>query len=197
MAKKIIKYTLLALLFLAIAIIVFRVIIASDESPLSDMIVTENAAASYKALDDSVKPYFIKTHDVPYQISEVDGYFSAYSFIWIPSARQVQVVVRYNKAVKSKLGMAEEEPFVFLLAVDGTDQLITPTCSEKTDKWMYHYERLVYDNIDVTDENDLWIEMRTETSETWINRLVCHYALQKSKTKFYDLSKAEIRSLEQ
>ncbi len=196
---KVVKYVLLGIMILAIGIILFRVFVSfSDESVLRELDINEQLKTVYRSLPEEKKPCFAKTHDVPYQISEPDGYFTAYAFVWIPEARQIQVVVRFNeKSVRKKLEMSDGESLSFRLANGTSGRTVEATYTLTGEKWMYTYIRLVFDDVDVNDEDDLWIEMMRESEDAPVNRLVCHYALQKSSVRFYSLSRSEMAKLKE
>ena len=206
---KIIGRLFLTLLFLIIAFLVIRVVIASDESVMDDIIATDNLKEAYKNGESEI---FALTHNVPYQISEKDGYFSAYSFVYIPSANQLQIVVRYNNTVYRQLAdreaekvekdplydaitVSEGEEFLFVLRNEKTGEEILPTVVESAEKWMYQYRRLVFDGVTVDKECDLWIDMRPADGEETINMLVCHYSHQYTSMDIYKLNRAEKKAL--
>lgn len=206
---KIVGRILLTLIFLIIVFLVFRVVIASDESVLDDIIATDNLKEAYEGADPKT---FALTHNVPYQISEKDGYFSAYSFVYIPSAHQLQIVIRFNNTVYEQierreterfeedplydmLEIEEGEEFLFVLRNEKTGEEILPSLVESDEKWMYQYRRLVFDDVTVNKECDLWLDMRTQDGEETINKLVCHYGHQYSSMDLYKLSRAEKKAL--
>lgn len=206
---KILGRLFLTLIFLIIAFLVVRVVIASDESVLDDIIATDNLKEAYEGADPKI---FALTHNVPYQISEKDGYFSAYGLVYIPTANQLQIVIRYNNTVYKQIAkreaekveddplydpiiVSEGEEFLFVLRNDKTGEEILPTVVESAEKWMYQYRRLVFDGVTLDKECDLWIDMRPLEGEETINKLVCHYSHQYTSMDLYKLSRAEKKAL--
>lgn len=211
----IVRYVLFALLCLALGIILIRVIISSDESVLDELTPTDAAKAAFAALPEGET--FAVRHGVPYQVSEKvhdkvgyeipwragekssderDGYFTAYGFVYIPSAKELQIVVRYNNAVLTTPGTAEGDDFRFTLWCEETDTEILPSSVETGAKWMYQYRRLVFDGVELNDHETLWLLMRSDGADEPLNKLLCHYPEQyRYDMKTYKLSRAERRAL--
>ena len=213
---KILRYVLFALLCLVLGIILVRVIISSDESMLKTITPTDEAKAAFAALPEGEA--FAVTHGVPYQVSqkihdkvgyeipwregeedreERDGYFTAYGFVYIPSAKQLQVVVRYNNAILRNPGTAQGDDFRFTLWCEETDTEIAASSVETAAKWMYQYRRLVFDGVELNDHETLWLLLRTDGAAEPLNKLLCHYPEQYNyDMKTYKLSGAERRALQ-
>ena len=191
---KITGRVLCVLVLLAIAAIVFRLFLMSDESALKQLSVNSALREAYASHGEEDGAFALK-HDVPYQISEEDGYFAAYAFTYIPSARQLQLVIRLSDYVPKKLGVAGDTEFLFVLRNGTTGEEWVPTGTESAERWMYRYRRLVFDGITVNGEDDLWIDMRLSEDGETINKLVCHFAAQYGNMKIYRLSASEKTAL--
>ena len=93
---KIIKAVLTVLVFAVIGAFIFRIIIANAEYVLDEITPTENAMNAYEKLGEDA----FMTNRIDDTISGkedgADGYYSAFSFIYIPEYGEVQVTARVN-----------------------------------------------------------------------------------------------------
>ena len=99
---KIIKAVLTVLVFAVIGAFIFRIIIANAEYVLDEITPTENAMNAYEKLGEDA----FMTNRIDDTISGkedgADGYYSAFSFIYIP---EVQVTARVNDSTLDRLGL--------------------------------------------------------------------------------------------
>ncbi len=199
---KAVKFVVVFMVFAVIALFVFRVIVQSDKHRLNT--VTGNSVLADRYTDSEDKITAV-THDIVDDLSE-DGYFMMYAFVYFPDANQLQITVQYNS--KSVCSYAERdftdkdsdvkfhiEPddIRFTLGVsDSGANEITPTIAGEDSFWMYTYQRLVFDNVTLTEDDDLIIYMYGGDS-TMLSSYVLHYSEQPFED--YKLSSKEIKAI--
>ena len=184
--KKVIFYVFIALFLAFVVWLVVNFAIMDAQSTLSDVTPTEGAAAAYKNGDD------ILTHD-PDQTMSVEGYMHVYSMIYIPSAKELQITVKYNKSVYEKLGTTAEDGFAFKLFNTETEEETTDYTAKRDTEDRYSYYRLAFSGVEFSDAADLELVMFPPQNESSFSAMKIHRAGQKFVQ--YDLSKEEIASL--
>ncbi len=156
------------LVFAVFAILLWRIFSSKLPDSASEVIWTKNSFAAYEKLGDDLLIY---TQDVGTVFDE-DGKFSLYEFHYIPSAKEVQFTVRFNKSTIDRLAeeLTEEQQMKGYASEDG---VITPemlgklpfafalhdedgnvyTAYEYTtfEKNRYTYVRLAFSGIDLYD----------------------------------------------
>lgn len=153
-AKTVIKSVFLALIIFIYGFFILRICMSEPEQ---NIIITQKTADAYRADPGEFVMY---TQNPQIFIDEYDsknhtGYnISIFNITYVPSAKQLQVTVRYNKSVfdmlKEKYGddIECDEPFVFsLLFEDGTRLTDYTYRAEKTNRYYFRY--LVFDNVDL------------------------------------------------
>lgn len=197
LAGKIIKYVLFGAACAVVAFLLWRIFLINSDSVLGDVTPTENAKIAYAASGEDA----FKTHFLPDRISgnseEADGYFSAYSFVYIPEAKEVQITLRINDSTSERLGLGGELPYFFLkFNENGEDTGEIRECAsfEEDHELMYSYRRLVFENVEITPEMNLIVCLSTTgDSAASISELVIHF--QEQTFEEYDLSGKEKKSL--
>lgn len=197
-AGKIIKYILLSAACAVVAFLLWRIFLINSDSVLGDITPTENAKAAYASSGDEA----FKTHFLPDRISgnaeEADGYFSAYSFVYMPETKEVQVTLRINDSTSERLGLGGELPYFFLKFNENgedTGEICEYAYFEDEHELMYSYRRMVFENVEITPETNLIVCLSTTGDSTAsISELVIHF--QEQELEEYDLSKKEKKSLE-
>lgn len=126
-----------------------------------------------------------------------DGYFSAYALLYIPERRELQVTVRMNDSTKERLEL-EETPYFYLnIYEDSKDvgNFRKPSYTEDDHRLMYTYRRIVFENVDIGETNDILVCLSTtgDTSSN-VSQLVIHFKEQTMTP--YDLSSKEKNILE-
>ena len=184
--KKVIFYVFVALFlaFVVWLVINFSIMDASDV--LSGITPTDGAKAAYAAGDE------ILTHD-PDQRMSSDGYMHVYSMIYIPSAKEFQITVKYNKSVYEKLGATAEEGFGFKLFNTETEEENTDYTQTRDTEERYSYYRLVFENVGFSENADLELVMFPKGNDSSFSAMKIHRADQKFEQ--YKLSREEIASL--
>lgn len=188
---KIIKAVLTVLVFAVIGAFIFRIIIANAEYVLDEITPTENAMNAYEKLGEDA----FMTNRIDDTISGkedgADGYYSAFSFIYIPEYSEVQVTARVNDSTLDRLGL-EKLPHFFLRNY-ATGETWDCVFSEDEHSLMYGYRRMVFEGINITEDSDILLCMSSDGSDVPESELVIHFREQKLKA--YKLSGAEKKSL--
>jgi hypothetical protein len=168
--KFVLKWFGYLLIFAVFAILLWRIFSSKLPGAASDIIWTEDSFAAYEMLGDDLLIY---TQDVG-TVFDKDGKFSLYEFHYIPSAKEVQFTVRFNKSTidklaeelteekKEKLGeafteadaitaeMLGELPFAFVLR-DNEGNVYTSYKYTTFEKNRYTYVRVAFSGIDLYD----------------------------------------------
>ena len=171
---RVVKWSISLLLFLICAIILWRVFSSGDPKEVKYLMGND---ALYEAYDKHGKDLVLQyqMQDTITTTERNRGYFSVTQYVFIPEAKQVQLVFRYNNSTIEHLardyGLAEipdksEELFDVTLVTntdrtpnDLTDnenedaKIITryfPSAAVRTETALYTYYRFVFENIEVT-----------------------------------------------
>jgi len=110
------------LIFAVFAILFWRIFSSKLPKAASQVIWTKNSFAAYEQLGSDLLIY---TQDVG-TVYDEDGKFSLYEFHYIPSAKEVQFTVRFNKSTIDRLAeeLTEERKMMGFASADG--DVITP-----------------------------------------------------------------------
>ena len=138
------KYLFIALLVVCNGALILRVCVANDESVLNKLAINDTLRRSYAASSDT---FAVKKYAVGEKMTQ-NGEFSAYNFLYIPSAWQLQITVRINDSVMESIAAPSMDDFTFALR-DDNDVLYAPSYRETSEKYMYHYIQLVFNDIDL------------------------------------------------
>ena len=171
---RVVKWSISLLLVLICGILGWRLCSSGDPEQVKYLI---NNPALQKAYDENGNKLTLQ-----YQMQDTittaeynRGYFSVTQYVFIPEARQVQLVFRYNNSTIKNLardyGLSEipdksEELFDVTLVTttdltpnnrednDNTDALkmqrYYPSTATRTETSLYTYYRFVFDNVEVT-----------------------------------------------
>ncbi len=157
---KIIKAVLTVLVFAVIGAFIFRIIIANAEYVLDEITPTENAMNAYEKLGEDA----FMTNRIDDTISGkedgADGYYSAFSFVYIPEYGEVQVTARVNDSTLDRLGL-EKLPHFFLRNY-ATGETWDCVFSEDEHSLMYGYRRMVFEGINITEDSDILLCMSSD-----------------------------------
>lgn len=199
---RILRYVLSAAVFAVIAFLVWRIWFLNHDSTLDTLIPTDAVRAEY-ARGDEARFLTNPVHDRMSSGKDgADGYFSGYGFVYLPDKKEVQITVRMNDSTLEKLGL-DEVPYFFLKIYDNFSyddenpnvQLRECARSEDDHKLMYSYRRLVFENVEIGEANDLLVCLSTDgTSAGGVSELVIHFREQQLET--YKLSRADKKALE-
>ena len=165
-----VKWLCYLLVFAVFAVLFWRIFSSKLPSSASKIIWTEDSFAAYERLGDELLIY---TQDVG-TVFDKEGRFSLYEFHYIPSAKEVQFTVRFNKstiealaeeltdAKRAELGagfteadvitaeMLGELPFAFAVR-DNCGNVYTDYNYTTFEKNRYTYVRVAFSGIDLYD----------------------------------------------
>ena len=186
---KIAKYTVLVILFTLIGLFILRCCFAADHSVLSKLLPTAELREIYAREGKDME---LLTHPVVREISK-DGYMACYAFVWSPGSREVQVTIRYNDSVYRYNSLPEGTEFTFTLTDTDTELSVPGIKAAEEKRLMYHYIRLIFSGVTITDTNDLVLRMFAGDEE--ISSDTIHYHDQNLVIEPYKLSRKEKEAL--
>lgn len=185
---RIAKIIVITILYILIALFIFRCCFATNQSTLSDLLPTDALVA---ASADGVIPEML-THDIVAEISQ-DGNIACYAFVYIPEVREVQLTVRYNDSIYERKSLEADTVFTFTLTDSDTKAEVTGEILATKKIWMYTYHRLVFRDVSLRDTNDLLLQMYGGDTAVAVD--VVHYKDQNVVLAPYKLTSAERKSL--
>ena len=173
---RVVKWSISLLLVLICGILIWRMCSSGDPEQVKYLMGNEALYEAYeKHGDDLVLQY--QNQDTITLAPHNRGYFSVTQYVFIPEAKQVQLVFRYNNSTIKHLaedkGLAavpdkSEELFDVTLVTTtdltpdnrednaNTDVLemkrYTPSAATRAETSLYTYYRFVFDNIEITPE---------------------------------------------
>ncbi len=207
---KVIKIVITTLIFVFIAALLFR-IWSNDYYPkdMKRIHFTDSLAEYYNENSDTFKAYKQKVR-VSYDDKE-EGNFFASNTIVVPDADALQTVIRYNDAIFEKLAkeydlkeesISKENPFVFSVfactgsdggeGYDGVEYIPTEIVEDAF--WMYTYEKLCFDGIEL--DGVYWVRldiMLNNEEKTKLGSIVVYENHEKnSKLEPLKIKKSEL-----
>ena len=162
-----------------------RIYMMEDNDHLSYLFATDNALSAYA--DNNA----FTTHKVADDLSD-DGYYSANGFIYNETKNELQITARYNDSLYVYLNTADKTEFYYTLVDESTDKVYTAKVLQFGEKYMYNYDKLVFENLEITEESELYLYLHFEDKypvEDETEGLLIHHPGQEMKA--YKLSKAE------
>ncbi|MBO4213176.1 MAG: hypothetical protein J5894_03575 [Clostridia bacterium] len=180
---KVIKYIALVFVFAVTGFIIFRMLSSGDPNEVKTLLVNKNTYDAYVESGETLDMFY-QEHSSITRGDENYGYFSVSQVAFIGSAKQVQLVFRYNnstlRSVAKDLSLAEvpsrdDDIFDVTLVVsrdltpeDKTDNDVSAkdkpgsvaetryfaSQSISATKLMYNYRKFVFDGVEI-DENTL------------------------------------------
>lgn len=181
--QKFVKIFGYIILFTLCAAFIIRCVMVADKSTLSELTVTGEMAAVYTEAESGD---FVKTVDIASEIAP-DGYFTSYSFYYIPSASQAQVTVRWNNSVYEYTQMEEGTEYEFELLNETTGVSYPCVVVEMEEKYFYNFRKLVANGVEFGADDEIVIVMKLRDGFT-SEQVIC-YAEQPMEA--YKLSKNE------
>ena len=171
---RVVKWSISLLLCLICGILIWRMCSSGDPEQVKYLMGNEALYEAYEKYgDDLVLQY--QNQDTITLAPHNRGYFSVTQYVFIPEAKQVQLVFRYNNSTIKHLaedkGLAavpdkSEELFDVTLVTTtdltpdnrednaNTDSLemkrYTPSAATRAETSLYTYYRFVFDNIEIT-----------------------------------------------
>ena len=220
---RVVKWSISLLLVLICGILIWRMCSSGDPEKVKYLMGNEALYEAYeKHGDDLVLQY--QNQDTITTAERNRGYFSVTQYVFIPEAKQVQLVFRYNNSTIKHLaedyGLAavpdkSEELFDVTLVTTtdltsdnrddnaNTDALemkrYTPSAATRAETSLYTYHRFVFDNIEITPDMlyvfaDIYYEGDLNYEEPAYGTL-CLYD-DESPWVTYKLSRTERKMLE-
>ena len=220
---RVVKWSISLLLFLICGILIWRMCSSGDPEQVKYLMGNEALYEAYeKHGDDLVLQY--QNQDTITTAERNRGYFSVTQYVFIPEAKQVQLVFRYNNSTIKHLaedyGLAavpdkSEELFDVTLVTttdltsDNRDdnanadalemKRYTPSAATRAETSLYTYYRFVFDNIEITPDMlyvfaDIYYEGDLNYEEPAYGTL-CLYD-DESPWVTYKLSRTERKMLE-
>lgn len=220
---RVVKWSISLLLVLICGILIWRMCSSGDPEKVKYLMGNEALYEAYeKHGDDLVLQY--QNQDTITTAERNRGYFSVTQYVFIPEAKQVQLVFRYNNSTIKHLaedyGLAavpdkSEELFDVTLVTTtdltsdnrddnaNTDALemkrYTPSAATRAETSLYTYYRFVFDNIEITPDMlyvfaDIYYEGDLNYEEPAYGTL-CLYD-DESPWVTYKLSRTERKMLE-
>ena len=212
---KILKYIFYAFITLFCVALAFRMYTHSYYPSDMKKLYFNDVLTDHYYSTDSFKAY---TQELGYHYDDPDykdNYFFAEHLIYIPEAKQLQVVLRYNNSALEKIATkyeldavpeADPELFIFTLSTlyteEGSEEELTRryNCSYYyTDqKYMYNYVKLIFDGVEF-DDNTKWYRVDTYFASHDIpgesKPLAINLVWQSNRpSSEYKLSKSEVPS---
>lgn len=170
--------------------ILARIYMMEDNDHLSELFATDNAVVAYGENESA-----FTCHEPPEDLSD-DGYYSARGFIYNEAKKELQITARYNDSLYVYLDTADKTVFYYTIVDEATDEVYEGKILQFGEKYMYNYDKLVFENIEITDESELYLYLNFEDKypvEDETKGLIIHYPQQEMKA--YKLSKSEIEAL--
>ena len=171
---RVVKWSISLLLFLICGILLWRVFSSGDPKEVKFLMGNEALYEAYDEYgDDLIMQY--QNQDTITRAEYNSGYFSVTQYVFIPQAKQVQLVFRYNNSTirnlardygLEKIPDKSEELFdvTLVTVVDSTPenredndsdesrvkQRYFPSTATRTETSLYTYYRFVFDGIEIT-----------------------------------------------
>lgn len=211
-AGKILSTAVKVIVFIIIALLIWRVIFATDKNTLSDFVPTKASSDLYNANGSLT----VLTNDVISEISD-GGYFSVYGVQYVPDAKELQVTVRYNDSTVEQLGKVDFYAYTVDTSADQTlneegdgadsgesgerlyngfpiGEILTPAVRGTDEKLFYNYEKLVFENVEIGDTVNVVVSLCAEgDSSIEYAAIAVHYAEQTFEN--YKMSGSEKNAL--
>lgn len=159
--KRIIKYVFIAFVTVVLAFFALRIFMTDDRGTLDEVYPSEGAVKTYgEAGADS----FV-TYKIPYDMSE-DGYYTAYSPVYIKDAKEFQITVRYNDSLYEKFlkNSTPSDYYFELRDADGKTVAKADVVAEK-ERYFYNYLRLSFTDIIIDGESELYLFLCCDVSD--------------------------------
>lgn len=167
---KAIKRVATAILFIICGMFVLRCCMVADKSVFDDLTATPTLVSAYA--DGNMT---VKTVKVEAEIAD-DGYFSAYSFYFVPENGEVQITVRWNDSVYNYTDMTEGHEYSFHLLNETTGETFPLTALESKKRSIYNYRKLDAVGVNLGDSDKLTVVM--ELRDGFESTQVIRYAEQ-------------------
>lgn len=187
-AGRMIKYLIIATIIICNAALIIRVYMARDSSVFSGIYINDTLSSAYSAYVKSAsEDAFAETYEVA-EKTTYNGEFSAYSAIYIPSAKQLQVTVRMNDSTLRNYSLNSVDDIKFTLC-DPEENFNFEAGRLTERKFMYNYIKLIFDNV-ILPEGQLYLVSYINNGEKRLAGLIMYDS--EIEPAEYKLSKSEI-----
>ncbi len=179
--KAFFRFLVVVVIGAVFAVLLWRIITSTVPKELREISPNDILNAAYEEKGEALLLYEQEQNSITRGENNY-GYFTSCGALFIPEAKQVQLLIRYNdstlKGTKKDYALAHElDPeedwydVTLVLATDLTPENSEDNITEKTDpasvrldrvkptyvservhKGLYSYRRLVFDNVEMTDE---------------------------------------------
>lgn len=183
LVRKILKWTVIGLILFVYLFLMFRIFIQSDTKIAKTFIWTEDTVAAYEKDPEAFQaltqdnsyvyydPDTEETFEYAYSTYSGDdeshlheGQFHTSQFVYVPSSKELQITLRYNREGIEELlntyGLEKVptgELFCFALT-DGVHYYTDYTFLTDS-RFTYQYRRLSFSGIDLEGVNQMWLEI--------------------------------------
>ena len=169
-----------------------RIYMMEDNDHLSYLFATDNAKAAYS---ENEKAF---SYHKPTDNLSNDGYYSANGFIYNADKKELQITARYNDSLYIYLDTADKTEFTFTVYDIATKTEYEAKKLEFGEKYMYNYEKLLIEDIEINEETELYLILHFDDKypveeDDKQAGLIIHGAGQTMKA--YKLSKEEKAAL--
>lgn len=163
---KAIKRVATAILFVICGMFVLRCCMVADKSVFDELYATPTLVSAYTDGDMTVQ-----TVKVEAEIAD-DGYFSAYSFYYVPKNGEVQITVRWNDSVYNYTDMTKGYEYTFHLLNEDTGETFPLSTLDSKKRSIYNYRKLdaVGVNLGEADRLTVVMELRDGFESTQVIR---------------------------
>ena len=162
-----------------------RIYMMEDNDHLSTIYATENAVSTY------ADGKSFSSHKVAEDLTD-DGYYSANGLIYNEDKKELQLTARYNDSLYTYLDTADKTVFSYTIVDESNDTVYEGKILQFGEKYMYNYDKLVFENVEITADSELYLFLHFEDKypvEDETEGLLIHHPGQQLKT--YKLKKAE------
>lgn len=175
---KILRWLGIALILLVYGLLMFRIFIKNDPKSAKQFLWTPDTVAAYEQNPSSFEVLTQKIQSFSYALGEKDerghekyesrtynditsgGSFKISNLVYVKSAGELQITVRFNRSAVEKvqaLYNLPEKPAgeIFFFALDDGSDYYTDYSYVATKRFTYEYRRLVFSNVDLEDTETL------------------------------------------
>ncbi len=175
---KIFRWIGILLILLVYLLLMFRIFIKGDPKSAKQFLWTSDTVAAYERDPSSFNVYTQKIQSFSYPTGEKDkngvdmyetrtynditsgGSFMISNLIYVESAKELQITVRFNRSSVEKvqkLYNLSEKPTgeIYFFALDDGSDYYTDYSYVATKRFTYEYRRLVFSNVDLANTETL------------------------------------------
>ncbi len=133
-----------------------RIYMMEDNDHLSNLFATDNAKEAYSENTSAF------TYHNPADNLSNDGYYSAHGFIYNEAKKELQITARYNDSLYNYLDTEDKTEFTYTVYDKATKTEYEAKKLQFGEKYMYNYEKLVIENLEITEKTELYLILHFE-----------------------------------